>query len=113
MTFFNLIFFIPIFRVHASPSLNKRNDGNDSVTSQSPRRVNPGHTSPQTSTVQDTDDRIPKDSIYGTIRTKGKTRPITEGESLQALNTVHQHIISGKPVKKKYYFFIKKIIKSS
>ena len=31
----------------------------------SPRRLN---ASPQATTVQDTDDRIPKESIYGTVR---------------------------------------------
>ena len=63
-------------RVHASPSLNKRvQDGDNSSgvvvrPGQSPVKQAMGQSSPQTNTVQDTDDRIAKDSIYGTIRMK-------------------------------------------
>ena len=60
-------------RVHASPSLNKRSEGDSSIIckpGQSPVKTGLGQSSPQTNTVQDTDDRIPKDSIYGTIRMK-------------------------------------------
>ena len=70
-------------RVHASPSLNKRTDhetgtlrpgqspAKQSVAGQS--QAGGSGSSPGgavTNTVQDTDDRIAKDSIYGTIRMK-------------------------------------------
>ena len=63
-------------RVHASPSLNKRVQDGDTSSGvvvrpgQSPVKQSLGQSSPQTNTVQDTDDRIAKDSIYGTIRMK-------------------------------------------
>lgn len=66
-----------LMRVHASPNLNKKSEAVESQCS-SPRRLN---ASPLTSTVQDTDDRIPKESIYGTVRPKGKHRPLGELEA--------------------------------
>ena len=64
-------------RVHASPSLNKRAVEGEAGTlraGQSPAKPPLGQSSPVTAavtnTVQDTDDRIAKDSIYGTIRMK-------------------------------------------
>ena len=89
-----------IMRVHASPSLNKKGavdpagDQLDAGGSScpSPKKLlmssgGGGQRSPQTNTVQDTNDRIPKESIYGTLRTKGKlARPLTEGEATVAPN---------------------------
>ena len=73
-------------RVHASPSLNKRAQAEASASGLQQEVSNgvvvrPGQSpvkqplatsggSPCQQTVQDTDDRIPKDSIYGTIRMK-------------------------------------------
>ena len=70
-------------RVHASPSLNKRTHAEASGLQEASSGVvvRPGQSpvkqplaasggSPCQQTVQDTDDRIPKDSIYGTIRMK-------------------------------------------
>jgi len=76
-----------MMRVHASPSLNKRAEGQGQGAeggrgqggigdSGSPRRGGGGggvggQRSPANSaTVQDTDDRIPKETLYGTIRPK-------------------------------------------
>lgn len=77
-----------IMRVHASPSLNKKGGAgaDEGDSNQSPRRIAQGQRSPVSNTVQDTDDRIPKESIYGTIRTKGKQRPVADGETIVALN---------------------------
>ena len=89
-------------RVHASPSLNKR--GAEAAASGQEVTVRPGQSpvkqplavaSPSpgagpvggASTVQDTDDRIPKDSIYGTIRMKRRQ----ESQAAQAVQQgVHQ-----------------------
>ena len=70
-------------RVHASPSLNKRGQAEAGGLQEASNGVvvRPGQSpvkqplgasgsSPCQQTVQDTDDRIPKDSIYGTIRMK-------------------------------------------
>jgi len=85
-------------RVHASPSLNKRADGEvDCRAGQSPVKLPLGQSSPQTNTVQDTDDRIPKDSIYGTIRLKRKeTNNQVEG-SLQQLSRTEEDVDSLPP----------------
>ena len=85
-------------RVHASPSLNKRADGeNDCRPGQSPVKLPLGQSSPQTNTVQDTDDRIPKDSIYGTIRLKRKeTNNQVEG-SFQQLSRTEEDVDSLPP----------------
>ena len=70
-----------LMRVHASPSLNKKVaeeergvDTSDSI-GQSPRKFAAAKVSepksPQLNcTVQETDDRIPKESLYGTLRHK-------------------------------------------
>ena len=88
-------------RVHASPSLNKRGaeaaaGGEVTVRpGQSPVKQPLAVASPSpgagpvggASTVQDTDDRIPKDSIYGTIRMKRRQ----ESQAAQAVQQgVHQ-----------------------
>ena len=70
-----------MMRVHASPSLNKRAEGLGGAE-MSPRRA-AGQRSPQTNTVQDTDDRIPKENMYGTIRPKAK--PAQEVDDVDCL----------------------------
>ena len=90
-------------RVHASPSLNKRGaeaaaGGEVTVRpGQSPVKQPLAVASPSpgagpvggASTVQDTDDRIPKDSIYGTIRMKRR-------QESQAAQAVQQGVQVGK-----------------
>ena len=78
-------------RVHASPSLNKRAHAEASGLQEASSGVvvRPGQSpvkqplaasggSPCQQTVQDTDDRIPKDSIYGTIRMKRRENVANE-----------------------------------
>ena len=78
-------------RVHASPSLNKRGQDEASGLQEASNGVvvRPGQSpvkqplgasgsSPCQQTVQDTDDRIPKDSIYGTIRMKRRENVANE-----------------------------------
>ena len=70
-----------MMRVHASPSLNKRAEGMDGAE-MSPRKAG-GQRSPQSNTVQDTDDRIPKESMYGTIRPK--TKQVQDADDVDCL----------------------------
>jgi hypothetical protein len=72
-----------MMRVHASPSLNKRAEGQGSAEMSPRRAAAGGQRSPQTNTVQDTDDRIPKESMYGTIRPKVK--PVQDSDDVDCL----------------------------
>jgi len=74
-----------MMRVHASPSLNKRADGSESCEMSPRRAAAGGQRSPQSNTVQDTDDRIPKENVYGTIRPKAVKQPVTETEDVDCL----------------------------
>ena len=62
----------------ASTSLNKQNDEeNPNIENASPRKQAQAHQNVQTNTVQHTNDRLPKESIYATIR---KTKKHVEEE---------------------------------